>query len=124
MELKTTPYNHTPRPEIEKFRNQEQWEENTLQEEEEHVLPPSTLQTPISQTKHDKRPREGSSSSVIGEKEFIHYQKKSRIESKGTTTTTTTQGKKEPIIINLDDSRVSVGKEEPSITLSSSSSTS
>lgn len=43
VELKTTPYNHTPRPEIEKLRNQEHWEENTLQEAEEHVLPPSTL---------------------------------------------------------------------------------
>lgn len=41
--IKTIPYNHTPRPNIEEFRNQEQWEENTLQEEEEHVLPPSTL---------------------------------------------------------------------------------
>lgn len=50
VELKTTPYNHTPRPEIEKFRNQEQWEENTLQEAKEQVLPPSTLRTPTSQT--------------------------------------------------------------------------
>ena len=30
VELKTTPYNHTPRLEIEKFMNQEQWTENTL----------------------------------------------------------------------------------------------
>lgn len=35
VEHKTTPYNHTPKPEIEKFMNQDQWEENILQEAQE-----------------------------------------------------------------------------------------
>ena len=35
VELKTTPYNHTPRLEIEKFKNKVQWEKNTLQEAKE-----------------------------------------------------------------------------------------
>lgn len=34
VDLKMTPYNHNPRPEIEKFTNQEQWVDGTLQEEE------------------------------------------------------------------------------------------
>lgn len=118
VELKTTPYNHTPRAGIERYRNQEPWEENTLQEAEEQTLPPSTLQTTTSQNGQDKRPREESSSSAKGEKEFIHYQKKSRTDSKGTTTL----GQKEPIIINLHDSQVSTGTEETVIIPPSSSS--
>jgi len=43
VELKTTPYNRIARPYIEKYRNQEQWEENTLEEAEERNLHPSTL---------------------------------------------------------------------------------
>ena len=35
VEQKTTPYTHTPRPEIEKLMNQSQWEENTIQEAKE-----------------------------------------------------------------------------------------
>lgn len=76
MELKTTPYNHTPRKNIEKYKNQEHWEETTLQEVEEQILPPSTLHTPISQRKQEKWPREESSSSAKSAKEFIVYEKK------------------------------------------------
>lgn len=32
---KNTPYAHTPRSEIEQYRNHDQWQENTLHEEEE-----------------------------------------------------------------------------------------
>lgn len=51
VELKTTPYNHTPRPEIEKFMNQDKWEENTLQEVEEQIPSRTTLHTPVPQDK-------------------------------------------------------------------------
>ena len=30
VEQKTTPYSHTPRPEIKQFMNQDNWKENTL----------------------------------------------------------------------------------------------
>ena len=51
--------------------NQDQWEENTLQEVEEYILSNSTLHTPISQNKQQKRPREEPSSSANISKEFI-----------------------------------------------------
>jgi len=35
VELKTTTYDHTPRPKIEKHNNEEHREKNTLQEVEE-----------------------------------------------------------------------------------------
>ena len=38
VKLKATPYNHTPRPELEKFMNQEQWSKGTLTESDEHVI--------------------------------------------------------------------------------------
>ena len=37
-EKNTTPYIHTQRPELEKFMNQIEWEDNSLQEEEEQCL--------------------------------------------------------------------------------------
>lgn len=49
VEQKKTPYTHTPRPEIEQYMNQIQWEENTLQEAEEHVISTTTSQTPTPQ---------------------------------------------------------------------------
>ena len=58
VELKTTPYNHNPRLEIEKFMNQDQWEENTLQEVEEQTLSTATLHTLVPQDKQGKRKRE------------------------------------------------------------------
>ncbi len=38
VQLKTTPYNHTPWPELEKFLNQEQWSEGTLTEADEQII--------------------------------------------------------------------------------------
>jgi len=34
----STSYNHTPTPELEKYMNEEQWSEGTLQEEDEHII--------------------------------------------------------------------------------------
>lgn len=60
--------------------NQDQWDRNTLQEEEEKALSTTTSQTPLPQEKHNKRPREEISSPVteISAKEFISYPKRHR----------------------------------------------
>lgn len=42
-----TPYNHTLRPEIEKFMNEETWIDGTLQEEDEKVVSTPTEKTPF-----------------------------------------------------------------------------
>lgn len=78
VENNTNPYIHTPRPEIEKYMNQDQWLENTLQEVEEKVIYTTITKTPTSQEKHDKRPREYLSSLVteIQGKEFKIYKKR------------------------------------------------
>ena len=38
VEQKTSPYDHTQKPKIEKYMNQVEWEENTLQEAKEQLL--------------------------------------------------------------------------------------
>lgn len=58
VENKITPYIHTSRPEIEKYANQLEWTENTLQEAEEQLFSTSSLYTPTSQEKSSKRQRE------------------------------------------------------------------
>lgn len=81
VENKTTPYIHTPRPEIEKYVNQSVWAENTLQEAEEKLVSTSNLQTPTPQEKTIKRQREEGTSSTTGSeaKEFrIIYRKELR----------------------------------------------
>lgn len=42
VEQKATPYAHTPRPGIEQYMNQDEWQENTLQEAEEKVISSTT----------------------------------------------------------------------------------
>jgi len=64
LENKFTPYHHTTRPEIEQFKNQLEWTENTLQEAKEQVVSTSNMQTPIAQEKTAKRGREEQSSLV------------------------------------------------------------
>lgn len=84
MEQKETPYVHTQRPEIEKYMNQKNWIENTLQEAEEQVLSRIALETPIPREKTEKRPREEDSPSVteFSAKEFKIYTKKTKTSSK------------------------------------------
>lgn len=55
MENKITPYIHTSRPEIEKYANQLELIENTLQEVEEHLFSTSSLQTPTPHEKSSER---------------------------------------------------------------------
>ena len=42
VENKFTPYHHTARPEIKQYRNQDQWQENTLQEAKGYILSTTT----------------------------------------------------------------------------------
>lgn len=51
VEYNTTPYAHTPRPEIEKYANHEKWTNSTLQEAEEQISSQSSIQTPIPKDK-------------------------------------------------------------------------
>ena len=81
---KTTPYAHTPKPEIEQYMNQGEWQENTLQEVEEQVLSRTTSEIPIPREKIDKRLREDDYPSVtkFSAKEFKIYRKKIKTDSK------------------------------------------
>jgi len=67
---KTAPYAHEPRPEIEKFANQTEWEPDTLEDVEPVVgreqQGPSTSALPATtpQALNEKRPRQESSPPV------------------------------------------------------------
>jgi hypothetical protein len=50
------PYAHVPKPEIEKFMNQTEWEENTLTDIEQNSSPTSISQTINPQVLVEKRP--------------------------------------------------------------------
>ena len=71
VSFKMTPYNHTPRLTIEKFMNQETWVHVTLQGAYEQVMSTPTGQTPVSQSKQQKRLREETSSTEDVLKGFI-----------------------------------------------------
>ena len=51
VELKTTSYTHTSREEIEKYMNQDQWVEGTLQDANEQVLSTYNVQTLVPERK-------------------------------------------------------------------------
>jgi hypothetical protein len=61
---KISPYAHVPKPEIEKFMNQTEWEENTLIDTEQQLLSASISQTTTPQAPAEKRPRKYVSPSV------------------------------------------------------------
>ena len=46
VENRSTPYVHTHKPTIEEYANQTEWVTNTLQEDEEHIISTSGIQTP------------------------------------------------------------------------------
>jgi hypothetical protein len=77
---KTTPYVHTQRPEIEKYMNQAEWEENTLQEEEEQPMSMTTSQTITPQRKAEKISRNEDSPSVteVSTDDFQVYRKRTK----------------------------------------------
>jgi len=65
VENKFTAYHHTTRHEIEQYKNQLEWIENTLQEAEEQEVSTSNVQIPLAQEKTAKRGREEQSSPTI-----------------------------------------------------------
>lgn len=79
VEQKTTPYAHNPRLEIEQYMNQDEWQENTLQEAEEHVLSSTASQTPVPQEKKDKTMGKCFPSSLVNSrKRFTNIQKEAK----------------------------------------------
>jgi hypothetical protein len=99
LKNKTGPYAHEPRPEIEKFANQTEWEPDTLEDVEPVVRTeqqgPSTSALPAStpQTLKEKRPRQDSSPPVteVSTEEFqIHSKKLKTSSTVGTTAEATT----------------------------------
>jgi hypothetical protein len=108
---KNAPYVHEPRPEIEKYANQTEWEPDTLEDVEpvvrEEQQGPSTSALPATtpQVLKEKRPRQESSPPVteVSTEEFqIHSKKPKTVSTVGTTveattliTTVTTTGAKQ-----------------------------
>jgi hypothetical protein len=107
---KNVPYAHEPKPEIERFANQTEWEPDTLVDVEPTVgvekKVPSTSAPPTAtpQNPKEKRPRQESSSPVteVSSEEFKMHTKKPRtvsmtgtiVEQQITTTTVATPGVK------------------------------
>jgi hypothetical protein len=107
---KNSPYAHEPKPEIERFANQTEWEPDTLVDVEPAVgmerQVPSTSTPPIAtpQNPKEKRPRQESSSPVteVSSEEFKMHAKNPRtvpmtgttVEQEITTTTVATPGVK------------------------------
>ena len=61
---KNVPYVHIPKPEIERFANQTEWELNTLEETEKHDNSITISQTTTPQAPKEKIPRKDTSPSV------------------------------------------------------------
>jgi hypothetical protein len=75
---KISPYAHVPKPEIEKFMNQTEWEENTLIDTEQQPPSASISQTNTPQAPAEKRPRKDVSPSVteVSADDFQVYRKR------------------------------------------------
>jgi hypothetical protein len=89
---KNVPYVHIPKPEIERFVNQTEWEMNTLEEIEQPYPSVTISQTTTPQAPKEKRPRKDTSPSFTEvSAEFFQLHTKRRKSSH----TTDTAGKKE-----------------------------
>jgi hypothetical protein len=80
IKQRSTPYVHTQRPEVEKYMNQTEWQENTLQEPEEQPAPVTTSHTNTPQNKVEKRSRKEVSPSVteVSTEDFQVYRKRAK----------------------------------------------
>jgi hypothetical protein len=89
---KNIPYVHTPKPEIEKFVNQTEWEVNTLEEVEQQSPSVIISQTTTPQVPKEKRPRKDTSPSVteVSAEDFQVHTKRPKASH-----TTDTTGEKE-----------------------------
>jgi hypothetical protein len=77
---KNSPYVHAPKPKIEKFVNQTEWEANTLEDTEQQSLSTTISQTTTPQVPKEKIPRKDVSPSVteVSAKDFQVYKKRPR----------------------------------------------
>jgi hypothetical protein len=75
---KSSPYAHVPKPEIEKFMNQTEWEVNTLEDTEQQSPPAIFSQTTTPQIPKEKRPRKDASPSIteVSAEDFQVYKKR------------------------------------------------
>jgi len=94
VEQNSTPYAHTPRPEIAQYDNQEQWTENSLKDAKEQLISQSSLQTPIPRDKEIKRPRESMPPT--------NFRKSGCRRKKEPKTTTMSNSKNEPQVITIE----------------------
>jgi hypothetical protein len=92
LKNKNSPYVHAPKPEIEKFMNQTEWEVNTLEEVEQQSPSVIISQTTTPQIPKEKRPRKDASPSVteVSAEDFQVYKKRPK-----TTHTTDRSGEEE-----------------------------
>jgi hypothetical protein len=75
---KNAPYAHTPKPDIEKFTNQTEWEPNTLVELEQQDPSVTISQMITPQVPNEKRPRKDSSPPItkVSAKDFQLHTKR------------------------------------------------
>jgi hypothetical protein len=78
LKNKISPYAHVPKPEIEKFMNQTEWEENTLTDTKQQPSPVSISQEITPQVPIEKIPRHEVSPSVteVSTEDFQVYRKR------------------------------------------------
>jgi hypothetical protein len=104
---KNVPYVHTPKPEIEKFANQTEWEPNTLVEIEQQDPSVTISQTTTPQVPKEKRSRKDTSPSVteVSAEDFQLHTKRLKsshtIDTAGekeTQSTTAMEGDQPPLI--------------------------
>jgi hypothetical protein len=81
IKQRITPYVHTQRPEVERYMNWTEWQENTLQEPEEKPSLVSTSHTNTPQKQVEKRQGKEVSPSVtkVSTEDFQVYRKRTKI---------------------------------------------
>jgi hypothetical protein len=103
---KSSPYAHVPKPEIEKFMNQTEWEVNTLEDAEQQSPPTIFSQTTTPHIPKEKRPRKDASPSIteVSTEDFQVYKKRpktshttDRSREEETQSTTVVEGEHSPL---------------------------
>jgi hypothetical protein len=80
VKQRSTPYAHTQKPEVEKYMNQTEWQENNLLEMKEQPAPIAASHTNTPQKKIEKRARKEVSPSVteVSTEDFQVYRKRAK----------------------------------------------
>ena len=127
-----SPYAHVPKPEIEKFMNQTEWEENIMIDIEQQFSPANISQTITPQVPVEKRPRKEVSPSVteVSAEDFHIYRKRpktshtpDRSGGEETQSTTVMEGEHSPLFLGSQQMMsTSSSKKQTNTTLSTKSS--